>query len=275
MSTEYPEFPRSVQAAPVYASVDDLWLLTTYFNPAKFENKRRNYEAFAGKMASSGLRLVTIECAFGDGEFELPDSPNLLRVRASNVMWQKERLLNVAVSRLPTECRKIVWIDFDIYFENADWAVETSRMLENTPMVQPFAMGVFLPPGATSYGGEGRILQGFAATYTSRPDTLFEGIYLTHGHAGWAWAEPFYDDVQGRIGYVPGNILHIWHGRWRDRDYTNRHAKLREFGFDPQTDLRLGENGCWEWASDKPDLHAWAMSYFARRNEDGVPADGC
>jgi hypothetical protein len=328
MSTEVSPFPHSVRAAPVYDFVDDLWLLTTYFNPAKYESKRRNYEAFAGTMASSGLRLVTIECAFGDSEFELPDSPDAIRVRASDVMWQKERLLNIAVSRLPEECRKIVCIDFDIYFENAHWAVETSRILDDTPLVQPFARGVLLPPRATFYEGEGRVLQGFAATFTKKPDTLFEGIYQTHGHAGWAWgirrelldrhglydagiigggdhlmahaasgswtsacldwalgkdkphyhhfvewAESFHDDVQGRVGYVSGTVLHTWHGRWRDRDYTNRHAKLREFGFDPKTDLRLGESGCWEWASDKPELHAWAMEYFAARHEDGDPAE--
>jgi hypothetical protein len=317
-----------VRAASPYARADDLWLLTTYFNPARYESKHRNYEAFAEKMASSGLRLVTIECAFGDADFELRDSPDMIRVRAADVMWQKERLLNIATSRLPEQCRKVVWIDFDIAFENADWAVETSRMLDDVPMVQPFSNGILLPKGATHYEGEGRRLHGFAATYANEPHSLSEGTYLTHGHAGWAWAirrevldrhglydaciigggdhwlahaacgcwssacvdwslgrdtahhhhfvrwaEGFYRDVQGRIGFVPGTVLHRWHGRWRDRDYTNRHAHLRAFGFDPETDLRLGQSACWEWASDKPELHAWAAGYFARRLEDGAPEE--
>jgi hypothetical protein len=319
---------NAIRAASTYLRADDLWLLTTYFNPAGYESKRRNYAAFAEKMASSGLRLVTVECAFGDGGFDLPESPNVIRVRAADVMWQKERLLNLAVSRLPERCRKVVCIDFDVYFEDAAWAAETSRMLDHAAMVQPFAAGVLLPRHATSYEGEGRVLNGFAATYAREPDTLSAGTYLAHGHAGWAWAirrevldrhglydaciigggdhwlahaacgswtsgcadwslgkdtahyrhfvrwaERFYEDVRGRIGYVPGTVLHMWHGRWRDRDYTQRHAKLMAFDFDPETDLRLGESGCWEWGSDKPDMHAWTAQYFAQRREDGSPED--
>ncbi len=315
-----------VRAAQTYEPADDLCLVTTYFNPAGYESKKRNYADFAEMMASSGLHLVTIECAFGDEEFELPDSSDMIRVRADDVMWQKERLFNIVVAQLPERCRKVVCIDFDIYFEEADWAVETSRMLDDFAMVQPFSEGILLPQGATSYEGEGRILQGFAATYASEPNSVSEGTYLTHGHAGWAWgirrelldrhglydacivgggdhwlahgacgnwasacvdwslgrdtphhhhfvrwAEEFYRDAQGRIGYVPGTVLHRWHGRWRDRDYTNRHAMLKEFAFDPEADLRLSESGCWEWASDKPGMHAWAAGYFARRREEGCP----
>jgi hypothetical protein len=38
--------------------------------------------------------------------------------------------------------------------------------------------------------------------------------------------------------------------------------------FDPRTDLRISQAGCWEWASDKPKIHEWARRYFEDRRED-------
>jgi hypothetical protein len=83
------------------------------------------------------------------------------------------------------------------------------------------------------------------------------------------WAEPFQRAVGGAIGVVDGAVLHLWHGTAEDRGYVDRHQALQRFGFDPGRDLRLGAGGCWEWASDKPELHAWVADYFRRRREDG------
>ena len=49
----------------------------------------------------------------------------------------------------------------------------------------------------------------------------------------------------------------------------DRNRELAGFGFDPAADVRIGGDGCWEWASRKPKLHRWAADYFGRRREDG------
>jgi glycosyltransferase involved in cell wall biosynthesis len=69
---------------------------------------------------------------------------------------------------------------------------------------------------------------------------------------------------------VPGRILHLWHGETRHRRYHDRSQELASFGFDPARDIRISARGCWEWASDKPDLHRWSRRYFDVRHEDGA-----
>jgi hypothetical protein len=64
----------------------------------------------------------------------------------------------------------------------------------------------------------------------------------------------------------------VWHGSWKNRNYTNRHKGLMEFDFDPSVDIRVGAGGCWEWSSDKPAMHAWVADYFANRREDDTLA---
>ncbi|QEL14404.1 hypothetical protein [Limnoglobus roseus] len=183
-----PSTPPAISAAPKYDRADGLTLLTTYFNSHGYRTKRQNYDHFRERIEVSGLNLVTIECAFGDAAFELPPSPNVWQVRARDLMWQKERLLNAAVARLPRECRKVAWLDGDILFERPDWAAEAVRLLDEFPVVQLFDRAVRLPRDHASYTGEGDIWESFAAVYRKRPHQLLKGDFAAHGHTGFAWA---------------------------------------------------------------------------------------
>jgi hypothetical protein len=82
------------------------------------------------------------------------------------------------------------------------------------------------------------------------------------------WAQPFFDDVRGRVGSIQGRLFHLWHGEIKDRQYEERHRGLENF--DPFTDISLDNNGCWRWSSDKTELHALVRHYFNGRNEDGA-----
>lgn len=320
---------NAVCAATTYDRVDDLWLVTSYFNPVGYQSKMPNYRIFREVIARSNLNLLTIECAFGDDAFTLPPGPDVVRVRAKHIMWQKERLLNLAIARLPSRCTKVAWLDCDILFENSWWAVETSRMLDHYPVVQPFETAIRLPRACYDYRGEGDVRRSFGAACATNPQLAREGNYDRHGESGLAWAarrdvltssglydagiigggdhimahamcgdwtslcisrligtdnaqlrhfiqwgEGFYRDVHGGIGYIPGTALHLWHGERPDRHYSLRHRELERFAFDPEKDLRVGDAGCWEWASSKQEMHRWAIDYFIRRNEDGATKDG-
>jgi len=83
------------------------------------------------------------------------------------------------------------------------------------------------------------------------------------------WAQPFAEEVQGRIGCVPGMALHLWHGDPVKRQYGSRNAILRRHDFDPASDLSLTAEGLWEWSSDKTGLHRDVEDYFFSRCEDG------
>jgi hypothetical protein len=84
------------------------------------------------------------------------------------------------------------------------------------------------------------------------------------------WAETYWGTVQGSIGWVPGAALHLWHGERSNRRYSLRHRELERFAFDPHTDLRIGNTGCWEWASDKTAMQRRVIDYFVNRQEDGI-----
>jgi hypothetical protein len=239
-------------------------------------------------------------------------------------MWQKERLLNLAIARIPDDWKAVAWLDGDILFENRNWAMEAAAQLDRHAVVQLFSEVVRLPQGATWGRGEEH-WDGFAAVLKQTPNQLLNGNFARHGHTGfgWAahrdyltqyglydgciagsgdhmvahafagdwtggcidrifgannlhrrhfsnWAEAVYRSVRARVSYVPGTVFHLWHGDTANRQYASRNRELVSFDFDPVTDLRVGASGCWEWASDKPALHAWAAQYFAARKEDGT-----
>ncbi len=321
--------PPTIHPAGRYAPAPDLWVVAAYFNPAGFRSRRRNYDVFRGRIEAAGIPLVTVECVFGGRAFELPPGPGTIQIRGRDVMWQKERLLNVAIAGLPDDCRKVAWLDADILFENRDWAAEASARLDEFPVVQPFGRAVRLPRGAEADDGTGESYAGFAAVYARQPHRLLRGDFAAHGHTGFAWAarrevlagqglydaciagsgdhmmahafcgdwasacveriigsanghrrsftewcRAVYPRVRARVGHVPGAVLHLWHGEVGDRRYVDRNRELAAFAFDPAADVRVGEGGCWEWASGKPALHRWAADYFGRRREDGGEAEG-
>jgi hypothetical protein len=178
----------AVHGSACYQATDDLWIVTAYFNADGYQTKRRNYESFYRPIEQGGLHFSTVECAFGNRAFELGPSPNVLQVRGRDVMWQKERLLNFAIARLPERCRKVAWLDGDILFERADWAVEAARLLDKYPVVQLFDRAIRLPRGRTYFDGAGDVWEGFAAVYQKHPQLLLRGDFAAHGHTGFAWA---------------------------------------------------------------------------------------
>lgn len=113
-----------------------LWAITSYFNPVGYQRRLANYRVFRQHLA---VPLVTVELSF-DGTFHLQpeDAEILVQLAGGAVLWQKERLLNVALKSLPDSCENVAWVDCDIVFEHDDWAERASRALERVPLLQPF-----------------------------------------------------------------------------------------------------------------------------------------
>jgi hypothetical protein len=126
-----------------------LWGIAAYFNPAGYRNKLENFRLFRSSLKRQGLPLIVVEAVMGDKAFELQDedADRVIRVRATAVLWQKERLLNIALSHLPADCDKVVWLDTDVLFGDDHWIVNLSQELENFVVVQPFAQAAQLPRG--------------------------------------------------------------------------------------------------------------------------------
>lgn len=115
-----------------------LWAITCLFNPAGYRVRGENYRVFRQDFS---LPLVTIELAF-DGPFILSnqDADILIQIKGGDRMWQKERLLNIALQALPQECDQVLWIDADIIVSNLQrWIVQIQKGLENYSVVQAFS----------------------------------------------------------------------------------------------------------------------------------------
>jgi hypothetical protein len=126
-------------------SAGDLWAITSFFNPVGYRRRYANYRRFRDAL---GVPLLAVELGYGEA-FELAgdDAELVLRLRAGDVLWQKERLLNLAVAALPASCRKVVWVDCDILFEDADWHEKTRAALDRFALVQPFSSADRTPAG--------------------------------------------------------------------------------------------------------------------------------
>jgi hypothetical protein len=177
-----------ISPAKQYSHTNDLWIVSCFYNSNSYVTKPKNYNTFIEKIEAANLNYLIVECAFGNQPFTLTASKKVVQVRAPDIMWQKERLLNIAIEKLPAKCKKVAWIDCDVLFENPDWAMETAAQLKYHKFVQPFKEAIRLPKNAEYYNGDGDRYLSFGYVIKNNPYILTEGKFELHGHTGFAWA---------------------------------------------------------------------------------------
>lgn len=119
-----------------------MWALTSYFNPVRYRRRLSNYRLFRSHLR---VPLVAVELSF-DGRFDLNknDADILIQISGGAVLWQKERLLNVALKAVPPEVDRIAWIDCDLILKRPDWTEEAERQLDDFEVVQLFSDAIHL-----------------------------------------------------------------------------------------------------------------------------------
>lgn len=110
--------------------------LVTYFDPAKSKYLRTNYERFRESLPA-GLKVDVAELSY-TGEFALPDA--VLRIQGTDrqILWQKERLLNLLLDNVLPEHDAVLWMDCDILFESESWLEDTLDALAECDVVFPY-----------------------------------------------------------------------------------------------------------------------------------------
>ena len=101
--------------------VTDLAVVSCYFNPCHYKKRLENYKTFREGIIKTKVRFLTVELAFGDDNFELTEFPEVMQLRTNknNIMWQKERLLNIGINKVINEgYEKVAWLDADIIFKD-------------------------------------------------------------------------------------------------------------------------------------------------------------
>ena len=110
-----------------------LWAVTSYYNPAGYRRRKTNYDVFRAKLVAP---LVAVELSH-NGDFQLTedDADILLQLHCPDVMWQKERLLNVGIAAVPEDVAHVAWLDCDLVFEDDQWMDDAVRTLGDASLV--------------------------------------------------------------------------------------------------------------------------------------------
>src|SRR5215211_7187453 len=145
MNRAAPVAARQTMSSADHHGAQPLWAITSYFNPMRYGRRLANYHTFREPLK---VPLLTVELSFGANDFDLREGEAdvLIQLRGRDVLWQKERLLNVALGELPSECTKVVWLDCDVIFGDDSWAEKVSGLLDEFVLVQAFSRVHHLPP---------------------------------------------------------------------------------------------------------------------------------
>jgi predicted glycosyltransferase involved in capsule biosynthesis len=182
--------------------MDKFWAICTYFNYAGFKAPYNNYFLFAHHLKQQGVNLLTVELAFGNASYQIPSSENVVRLRAESVLWQKERMINYALSILPSSCEYFAWLDSDILFAQPNWVEMACKELKKNEIVQLFKRVYYLPKGDLWYKGKhNHMFQGVIWQYKTHKNWLERrrSKELPFSSPGFAWAanRKFFQDLGG------------------------------------------------------------------------------
>lgn len=188
-----------------YKNHPEAFIISCYFNTGNYASRRKNFDVFYEQLKLSNVNYLIAECAFGDESFELPDDKNILRFRGKHKLWQKERLLNLLIKKLPTSCKYVFWLDADVMLTNENWIAEAVETLQNNKICQPFSLAVRLEkdeiePDFNVQGSkilvdypsnnqktQTKLWRSFAYNYLRNHHLSESLMFDVHGHTGFAW----------------------------------------------------------------------------------------
>ncbi len=289
---------------------NDLVATCCFFNPANYASRRRNYDVFRREFDKSGIKLLTIELLFDGQETHFADYDGVLTIRGGDVLWQKERLLQIGIDKLVTEgYGNVVWVDADLVFGQNDWPLRMLQSLESHDCVQSYD------------------LLHSRYTYTEWERVAFAKDQTTHSVGGsWAGTATFWKAVPLFQHCIVGGGDHVmahvfldfknskpeeWRydtvttsqfnqpmkakilqwardswGDWRVGYVEDLTAHLLEHGnegrryyterhailadFNPDIDVVCEPDGPWRWATNNLPLRNGVANYFQDRMEDAT-----
>lgn len=280
-----------------------LQFITSYFNFIDSYKIKQNYINFRKKFP---YNIITIELALPHQKFFIDDSIKI-HCETNQILWQKERCLNIALDNLSNNIDSIAWIDADLILHNDNFLNDADYTLSNHKVAQIFER-VFENPNINSTHNtlsfakdhiEGHNLD-YAAIgfgWAMRKEVLEYGFYdsdilgnsdclqliswlgiwnhrliqqLTPKHRlhYLQWAIKSFNIVNGDIGCIKGDIEHMYHGNMLNRKYVTRSQILTNNSYDPDLDIRVDTNKLYSLSIDKLTLQNEIFNYFMDRKDD-------
>jgi len=171
--------------------MSEVWAITCYYNPLRWKSRLRNYRIFREQLQ---LPLITVEW-HPEEKFQLgdQDAEILLRRSGGDLMWQKERLLEIGLGHLPSSATSVAWIDCDVVFGQRNPGPRILKALERHPVIQLFSEAVHVSQSHLNHYREYDPVAGGDSSQPSSAKIVSEsGIQsfetFHHGASGLAWA---------------------------------------------------------------------------------------
>lgn len=193
--------PPSNVVPGVYEGHPEAVIVACFFNPQRNPYRLIAFHKWFRSIKHLNFRIV--ECLIGeDAVPQLPAHPHITQVRADDLIWHKETLLNMAVADLPPEFRYVFIIDADVLFTSPHWLTDSVKALNTVGVVQPFEFCVHLeknrlePAFVTAaceadvddpVKREKSMWRSFAANIAESSLAGSSNNYDVHGHVGFAW----------------------------------------------------------------------------------------
>jgi hypothetical protein len=202
---------------------EPLYVVTTIYNPLRWKSRWKHFERFAQHVIDSGAVLYTHEISFGhreeateyaaqhgsrafcDFREDMIQANRWWVTRTNEELWYKENGINRMVSRLPSDWRKVAWIDGDVRFLRPNWVGETLHQLEHYKFLQMFSYAHDLNPDYEVMSTRPSFMRAYMDhTLEGLRKDQYEYPYGKHGLGAWsglAWActREGWDGVGGLI----------------------------------------------------------------------------
>lgn len=287
-------------------------IISTYWNPADSWRIKVNAQRWLHDVSAFGIPTIMVAAQeHGELPFRAVTSDQMIiRIdEPCDALWQKERLLNLAESRLPSKFDHVAFIDADFLIMNPKWLEMAERKFtDGYRVVQLWRHGWWLDANgncehrinsvgddAAEFRRSGRGSPGGAVMVTRDMFPLydrnivgggdescmhgwtgtFEGEFMAnHSHAHLfhflQWAAEANHKSGGKVTDIDCGAIHLFHGTRSSRRYWERHMSLVQSGYDPSTHVREAKSGLLEWTEQAPEsLRNYMADYFVLRNDDG------
>lgn len=290
-----------VKKKPCRSCTKCLAIITCHYNPCRFTNRINTYWRWRTCLGELASQVTTVELSFSGVSHT--DADILLHGDETNLMWQKEALLNIALDALPDRYKYVAWVDHDIIFRSKNWVQDTVDQLQSGyDIVQLYSQMQMLD-------ADDKVV----STHPSRMHNVITSQSLTGKHGGaWAanrdWIEkhrfpdrniigcgdvPVVDAAIGQglrdpywskipealvryheqwlpVGaegtFIQGTVAHLYHGTIANRQYGTRTQFLSDYH--PYRDVRKRADGVLEFTGANPELQTRIHNYFQSRSED-------
>lgn len=170
------------------ADMSHFFCVTVISNPARYKRRYELYWHFKEMVEAAGVKLITVEQAFGHRPFMVTEegNPNHVRVRSHEELWIKENMINLGIQRgCQTDplAREVAWVDADCWAvtPGVDWFEETWHALQHYEFVQMWEYLINFGPQNQPISGP---QMSFMKTYAMNGYEVPDGKVVRHDLSG-------------------------------------------------------------------------------------------